>query len=142
MGIVPSGVRQRGRGPVGSYREESGVDWGGVVAQQVANLGQISSENQQTMQQLLAKTAQMVTHQEMEEVFQKRVMGRQESELIHESLERRLEQIEGQLKVQPAITRSWLMVALSAGGCLVTLLGIFTSVVMGLLIFGLQYLIK
>lgn len=125
------------------YRGQMGsAEWWGMLTQQVTTLNQISTENQQAMQQLLAKTGQMVSRPEMEDILEKRFMDRQESELLYKTLERRVEQTENQLRVQPAVTRSWLMVILTGGGCLMSLLGIFIPVFMTLLMFGLQQLLK
>lgn len=121
--------------PYAAWQDEG---WRALMVQNVANLTHISSENQTALQQLLVKTGQMMTRQEVEEVLDKRVVGRQEYEANHNALKHRVEELEE----QPNITRTWLMIALTGGGCGVTLLGIFTSVLMGLLLFGLEHLIK
>lgn len=108
------------------------------MAQNLANLTHVSSENQSSLQQLLVKTSQMMTRQDVEDVLDKRVVGRQEYDAKHMALRQRVDDLEA----QPSITRTWLMIALTGGGCAVTLLGVFTSVVMGLLLFFLQYVIK
>lgn len=135
--------RPRGRDSSTDYRGGMGSgEWWGMLTQQVNTLSSISAENQQAMQQLLTKTSQMVSRQEMEDILEKRFMDRQESELIHKALERRVEDLETHQRGQPAVTRSWLTLALSASGCLVTLVGVFTSAFMALLIFGLEHFIK
>lgn len=119
-----------------TYWQDEG--WRAIMAQNVANLTHISGENQMALQQLLVKTGQMVTRQEVEDILDKRVVGRLEYEAKHASLTQRLEDLEA----APNITRTWLMIAMTGGGCGVTLLGIFTSVLMGLLLFFLEHLIK
>lgn len=119
-----------------AYWQDEG--WRAIMAQNVANLTHISSENQNALQQLLVKTGQMMTRQEVEDVLDKRVVGKQEYEAKHNALKQRVEDLEH----QPSITRTWLMIILTGGGCGVTLLGIFTSVIMGLLLFFLDHLVK
>ena len=80
------------------------AEWWGMLTQQVNTLSTISAENQQAMQQLLTKTSQMVSRQEMEDILEKRFMDRQESELVHKALERRVEQLESHQRGQHLFT--------------------------------------
>lgn len=112
--------------------------WRGIMAQNIANLTHISSENQNSLQQLLVKTGQMMTRQEVEDILDKRVVGRLEYEAKHASMIQRLEDLEA----APGVTRTWLMIIMAGGGCGVTLLGIFTSILMGFFLFLLEHLIK
>src|SRR5690348_12863110 len=104
--------RPRGREASSDYRGGGmgSAEWWGMLTQQVNTLSTISAENQQAMQQLLTKTSQMVSRQEMEDILEKRFMDRQESELVHKALERRVEQLESHQRGQPAVTRSWLTI--------------------------------
>lgn len=116
--------------------QEPDQEWR-AVAQNAANLRQLSSENQQALQQVLTKMGQMVTRQELEDILENRFVGRQEFAARQEALREWQQRIDD----QPNVTRTNLGLWIAGGGCLATIFSAVASVAMGLLLFGLEHLL-